>query len=55
MAFEPLAGGKDVTAFAVFEEGGDELNVAVRGWLKNVGDAYEVSSRFPARWSMARG
>lgn len=43
MAFEPLAGGKDVTAFAVFEEGGEELKMAVGGWLKSVGEAYEVS------------
>lgn len=44
MGFEPLAGGKDVTAFAIYEEGGAELNGAVAAWLKMVGEAYEVSS-----------
>lgn len=43
MGFEPLAGGKDAVAFAVFEEGGAELSAAVGAWLKNVTEAYEVS------------
>lgn len=50
MGFEPLAGGKDVTAFAVFEEGGAELSVAVSAWLKNVGEAYEVSDTCGVSW-----
>lgn len=42
MGFEPLAGPKDVTAFAIFEEGGDELPGAVKGWMQRVADAYQV-------------
>lgn len=30
--------------FAIYEEGGAELNGAVAAWLKMVGEAYEVSS-----------
>lgn len=45
MGFEPLAGSKDVTAFAIYEEGGAELNGAAAAWLKMVGEAYEVSCR----------
>ena len=41
MAFEPLAGGKDLTAFAVFEDGGSDLAVAVKAWLGAVTEAYE--------------
>lgn len=42
MAFEPLAGPKDVTAIVVYEDGGAELSGAVKGWLKRVTDAYQV-------------
>lgn len=47
MAFEPLSGSKDVTAFAVYEEGGEELNSAVKGWLHRVAEAYRVRSYHP--------
>ncbi|KAM0754078.1 hypothetical protein T439DRAFT_346312 [Meredithblackwellia eburnea MCA 4105] len=43
MGFEPLSGGKEVFAFAVYEEGGDELNQAVKAWMKRVGDTYKAS------------
>lgn len=43
MGFEPLAGGKDVTAFAIFEDGGPDLTQLVSTWFKNVGETYEVS------------
>lgn len=42
MGFEPLAGGKDVTAFAMFEEGGSELSATVAKWLRDVTDTYQV-------------
>lgn len=47
MAFEPLPGGKDVVAFAVYEEGGRDLELAVKEWLKRAGDSYQVRS-FPS-------
>ena len=43
MGFEPLTGAKDVVAFALYEEGGEELNVAVKAWLHRVSEAYRVS------------
>lgn len=42
MGFEPLAGPKNVTAFAMFEEGGSELAAMISKWLKDVSDMYEV-------------
>lgn len=42
MSFEPLAGAKDVAAFVVFEEGGNELEGMVKVWLQSVTDTYQV-------------
>lgn len=42
MAFEPLAGTKDVAAFVIFEEGGVGSLSAVSSWLKLVTNAYQV-------------
>ncbi|KAK4702730.1 hypothetical protein P7C70_g3492, partial [Phenoliferia sp. Uapishka_3] len=43
MGFEPLTGPKNVAAFAVYEEGGEDLNVAVKAWLHRVSEAYRAS------------
>ncbi|KAI5475687.1 hypothetical protein MNV49_001062 [Pseudohyphozyma bogoriensis] len=43
MSFEPLTGRKDVTAFAIFEEGGEELGGAVKAWMQKAGEAYQAS------------
>ena len=43
MNFEPLAGAKDVVAFAVYEDVGSDLTQAVAGWLSSMTKAYEVS------------
>ncbi|BGP14917.1 hypothetical protein JCM10213_003726 [Rhodosporidiobolus nylandii] len=41
MGFEPLQGGKDVVAFALYEDDGEGMHEAVKAWLKNVGGAYQ--------------
>jgi hypothetical protein len=42
MGFEPLTGGKDVTAFAVYEDDGAEMHETAKTWLCNLGDVYQV-------------
>ncbi|GAA6029607.1 hypothetical protein JCM8097_000960 [Rhodosporidiobolus ruineniae] len=41
MGFEPLAGSKDVQAFAVYEDAGAELHESVRTWLKMMSGVYQ--------------
>uniref|UniRef100_A0A0K3C6D5 Mediator of RNA polymerase II transcription subunit 13 n=1 Tax=Rhodotorula toruloides TaxID=5286 RepID=A0A0K3C6D5_RHOTO len=41
MGFEPLTGAKDVTAFAVFEDGGAEVRASVEEWAKLMSAAYQ--------------
>lgn len=43
MGFEPLTGAKDVTAFAVFEDGGAEVRASVEEWAKLMSAAYQVN------------
>lgn len=42
MGFEPLAGRKDVTAFAVYENDGQGMHQAVREWLQRLSGVYQV-------------
>ncbi|GAA5900685.1 hypothetical protein JCM6882_000939 [Rhodosporidiobolus microsporus] len=41
MGFEPLAGGKDITAFAVYEDDGAEMHETVKAWLSSLSGAYQ--------------
>ncbi|GAA5989376.1 hypothetical protein JCM11641_004204 [Rhodosporidiobolus odoratus] len=41
MGFEPLAGRKDVTAFAVYEDDGQGMHQAVREWLQRLSGVYQ--------------
>lgn len=46
MGFEPLAGVKDVLAFVIYEEGGMDLTSAVKAWMGQVSESYQVCSRY---------
>ncbi|GAA5870628.1 hypothetical protein JCM8547_002066 [Rhodosporidiobolus lusitaniae] len=41
MGFEPLPGGKDLTAFAIYEDDGSDMHEAVKMWLNSMGGVYQ--------------